>query len=518
MRMLFHHMLRRFWILALAACISVVAYPQGKLLKTFGLDQTSGAISSALPSNSVSHISIGKTYLWIGTSKGLARSSNGGRTWESFGSVPEFKSRGIFAIALRGDTIWTSTGFTKDVDGSSVQTGSGYTYTTNGGSGWTSVAQTIDAKGDSMVQYGINTVRMLPVVVPEQNVTFDIALTDSAIWIASWASGLRRSTDRGTTWQRTILPSSTMSSIAPTDTLSNLKIDPRLDNNYLAFSVFAESDRTIWAGTAGGLNKSTDGGVSWIKMTSSNQVEHMLSDWVIAINGQKIPGGLRIWTTNWPAEGESQQYGISYTDDGGRTWHNGLNGIKAYDFAFKDSIVYVATDQGLFRTANAGKTWERSGSIIDPLRREQITSSRFFSVGVIGDTVYCGSDEGVVLTVDSPTRSFGRSWEILRAFRPVQQVGSTYAYPNPFSPKSEVLRIHYTTGGTSANATIEVFDFGMNRIRTVVRDAVRTGDREQDDIWDGRDQSGVIVPNGVYFYRLTLTGHDPVWGKIMVLQ
>jgi photosystem II stability/assembly factor-like uncharacterized protein len=518
MRLRFSIMTRCLMLLLLTSGFGAMVYPQAKLLRTFGLDQSTGTISPALPSNSVSHIAISRSYLWIGTSKGLARSSNGGRTWESFGNASEFKSLGIFAISLRGDTVWTATGYTKDVDGTNVQTGSGYTYSLNNGSSWTSLPQTLDAQGDSIVHYGINTIRMLPVIVPEQNVTFDVALTDSAVWIASWASGLRRSTDRGLSWQRIVLPSRTMSSIAPTDTLTNLKIDPRLDNNYLAFSVFAETNQIIWAGTAGGLNKSTDGGQSWIKMTRSNQTEHILSDWVIAVNGQRLATGSRIWTTNWPAEGENQQYGVSYSDDGGRTWHTGLNGVKAYDFAFKDTVVYVATDEGLYRTADAGKTWEQSGTIIDQVRREQITSNRFLSVGVIGDTVYCGSDEGVVRTVDSPTQAFGRNWEILRSFRPVNQRGSTYAYPNPFSPKSEVVRMHYSTGGTAASVTIEVFDFGMNRVRTVVRDAPRSGDREQDDIWDGRDEGGKTVPNGVYFYRLSLTGSDPVWGKIMVLQ
>jgi hypothetical protein len=192
--------------------------------------------------------------------------------------------------------------------------------------------------------------------------------------------------------------------------------------------------------------------------------------------------------------------------------------INSTDFAFKDTVVYVATDDGLYRTQDGGARWEKSGTIIDAARREQITSNRFFSVGVIGDTVYCGSDEGIVRTIDGSTQPFGRSWEVLRAFRPVGQRGVTYAYPNPFSPKSEVARIHYSTGGSAANVTIEVFDFGMNRVRTVVRDAARSGDREQDDIWNGRDDSGKTVPNGVYFYRVSITGGDPVWGKIMILQ
>ncbi len=502
----------------LAGLTGPMVFAQAKFLHTYTLEGLTGQILSTIPSNSVSHITAQGSVLWIGTSKGLARSTDAGRTWESYGAVPQFATQGIFAIDLRGDSVWTSTGYTKDVDGQSVQTGSGYTYSTDAGGTWNSRQQTLDARDDSIAQYGSNTVKFLPIVVNEQNVTFDVSLGDRTVWIASWSSGIRKSTDLGATWQRIVLPSKLLSSIAPTDTLVNYTIDPRQDNNYLGFAVYPQDKDTIWAGTAGGINKSVDGGSSWVKFTRGNQVEHILSDWVIAIAGQRLGTRTRVWTTNWPAEGAGQEYGVSMTDDGGRTWKNFLNGIKAYDFAFNGPAVYVATESGMFRTADAGASWQRSGDIIDGATRERITSNRFFSVAVMGDTVYCGSSEGLVKTVDSPSQPFGSAWEILRAFEPLPSRSSTYAYPNPFSPRFETIRIHYATERTQTSVTLEVFDFGMNRMRTVVRDAKRSGTGEHDERWDGRTDAGSVVKNGVYFYRITLDDGEPMWGKIMVLQ
>jgi photosystem II stability/assembly factor-like uncharacterized protein len=497
---------------------AILAHGQSRFLSTYSPVGGTGTISPAPPSNSVSHIHVTESGIWIGTSKGLARTVNGGRSWENFGGVPEFAAKGIFSLTGNDTLLWTSTGYTKDVDGTRVQTGSGYTYTVNGGLSWTGVPQTLDAPGDSLVLYGSNTVKFLPIVVPEQNVTFDAAVTRNAVWIASWSSGLRRSTDRGQTWLRTVLPSRTMNSIAPEDTLTGYKIDPRLDNNYLAFSVYAETEDIIWAGTAGGINKSTDGGISWIKFRQDSQVEPILSDWVIAIEGQEMGGRTRVWSTNWPAEGSSQQYGVSFTDDGGRTWTNHLRGVKAYDFAFRDSTAYVATDEGIFRTTDGGQTWDQSGTIIDESRRERLTSTRCFAVGVQADTLYCGTEEGTARTVDTPGAPFGQVWEILRAYVPVGNRTTSYAYPNPFTPRFETVRFHYATGGQTSAVTIEVFDFGMNRVRTVVRDAVRSGEREHDEIWDGTDEGGKSLPNGVYFYRITMDGSEASWGKVMVLQ
>jgi hypothetical protein len=282
--------------------------------------------------------------------------------------------------------------------------------------------------------------------------------------------------------------------------------------------VAAENRSTIWAGTAGGVNKSTDGGTSWVKFTAINEEHHILSDWVIAIGIQKLRSGTRVWTTNWPAEGPTQQYGVSYTDDGGVTWKNFLRGVKAYDFAFRDSVVYIAADDGLYKTDNGGISWYQSGSIVDPVSGNQITSHAFFAVGVEADTVFAGSSDGLAKSVDDATHPFSQAWEVLRTSVPLPGKGSTYAFPNPFSPRNESTRFHYTTGVDAGTVSLEVFDFGMNRVRTLIKNAPRQGAAERDEIWDGRNDGGGVVPNGVYFYRVTVGSNDPFWGKIMVLQ
>jgi photosystem II stability/assembly factor-like uncharacterized protein len=363
-------------------------------------------------------------------------------------------------------------------------------------------------------------VKFLPIVVDEQNVTYDVAFSDSFVWIASWSSGLRKSSNLGHTWQRIVLPNDNRNSIAPTDSLGRYIMDPRQNNNFLMFSVFVQNDSAIWAGSAGGVNKSTDGGRSWSKFSSLNQQSHILGNWVIAIEGQQLDSVYRLWTTNWKADLDpNERYGVSYTDDGGRIWKNFLHDTKAYDFAFKDSIAYIATDDGVYRTADGGFSWTRSGSIVDKNSGQRITTSAVFAVGVVGDTVYCGTNDGIAKTIDNDTHPFGQSWEVLRSYR---ALGSTnfaaYAYPNPFAPNDGVTRIHYSTGSTSGTVTLELFDFGMNRVRTIAKDAQRSGASEHDEIWNGLDDNQRQVANGVYFYRIVLNDGDPIWGKILVLQ
>lgn len=522
-------------IIAIYALASATAFGQKAFVRSFRLGSVTQSGSSLPPSNSVSHIVVDGPIIYIGTGNGLGKSADGGRTWTNFGADPAFSNNGIFAAAATGDTVWTSTGYDTQTPDGSVQTGSGYAFSVNAGGTWQHLGQTMDARGDSIIAYGVNdSLWILPVVVPQQNVTFDIGLSPGTIWIASWASGLRKSTDNGQHWQRILLPPDNLNSLHPTDTLWSYassdtqhlqrifrRFDPRSNNNFLAFSVYAQSADTIWCGTAGGVNLSTDGGASWNKFSHQNQAEPILGDWVIAIKGQALPGARRLWTTNWKANDPSEDFGVSFTDDAGRTWTNLLRGVKAYDFAFKDSIVYIATDNGLVRTADGGKTMVTASTFADTSNRQVIVNTPVYATAVLGDTVFACTGDGMAATIDNSGHSFGESWRVIRSALEVGTSTQTYAYPNPFSPALEFVRIHYgsSAAGTGERSVrLEIFDFGMNRVRTLLNGAIRSAANEYDEIWDGHDDSGRQVANGVYFYRIVIDNASPLFGKILVIQ
>ena len=79
------------------------------------------------------------------------------------------------------------------------------------------------------------------------------------------------------------------------------------------------------------------------------------------------------------------------------------------------------------------------------------------------------------------------------------------------------VRIQYNTKNDT-RVTIKIFDFGMHLVRNLVQDKPRSGGEDYYELWDGRNDNGVIVANGVYFYRLELEGEKTVWGKIVVLN
>ena len=108
-------------------------------------------------------------------------------------------------------------------------------------------------------------------------------------------------------------------------------------------------------------------------------------------------------------------------------------------------------------------------------------------------------------------------WKVFVASKTIESTTETYAFPNPFSPNSRSVRIKYSLSNQS-DVTIRIFDFGMNLVRTLIQNASRNAGNSIIEEWNGRDEAGNIVPNGVYFYRLDINSNDPVYGKIMVLK
>ncbi len=502
--------------------ITILNFSYSQLKITYQLAPTQDISSpgfSDLPAgNIVTNICICNDTVWIGTSKGLSRTTDGGKTWRNYYKTPEFGESKISAIACRNGIIWVALARTVKIDNNYFPEGLGLVYSIDGGKTWTKVEQPIDDKTDTVEAYGINQIKALPITTTVNNIIYDITLTDDAIFIASFAGGLRKSTDMGKTWQRVILPPDNLNQISPNDSLS-FELNPVKNYNHRVFSVISVDDSIIWVGTADGINKSIDGGISWVKFNHQNQSMPISGNFVVALGNQKINANDTvkniIWGATINANDPDEYKALSFSEDGGNTWRTTLIGEFVHNIAFKDSIVYAVSDNGLWRTKDFGKSWEKAGKIVDLSSRHVIYTSVFYSIGVQGDTIWAGSSDGLVKFTDSIT--FGDTWTIYRTYEKVAGLNKTYAYPNPFSPWLEVSRIHYSIENIQSKVTIEIFDFSMRKVRTLISNAPRSGKKEYDEIWDGRDDAGNVVPNGVYFYRIKIDDKE-MYGKILVVQ
>lgn len=474
-------------------------------------------------SNAIDVLAVSRDTVWIGTGKGPSISIDGS-SWLHYVNTWGFGTRGVSAIAVNDRMVWIASAFVEKRNEDFVQTGAGLHWSSDRGTTWTSLSQPVDVGTVDTIVYGINQIRALAVTVPQQNLAYDIAMTGDTVWIASWAGGLRKSTNRGATWSRVVLPPDILDSIQPTDTLdfdlapSGGALNLRPNYNHVAFSVLASDDTTLWVGTAAGINKSTDGGVSWRRYSHQNQTAAISGNFVVALHEQRSGPQRIMWAATVNAIDQNEYPAVSFSTDGGSSWSVTLAGERAHNFASRDSVIYVATSRGVFRSADGGNSWLRSGSVYDAGNNQRFAREEVYAIAVKGDTVWIGGPEGAAYTLDGGSQVFGTSWRIFRAYEPTGNSSTTYAYPLPFSPDDEVVRLHYSTGGLTAPVTIRVFDFSMQPVKTLLQNASRTGLQEHDEIWDGRDDRGNRVPNGVYFYRVEVENREPLWGKILVIK
>jgi hypothetical protein len=78
------------------------------------------------------------------------------------------------------------------------------------------------------------------------------------------------------------------------------------------------------------------------------------------------------------------------------------------------------------------------------------------------------------------------------------------SYPNPFpTPANPSATIEFVLAEES-KVTLKIFNTLGQEVRTVVNDQRTSGAFYVP--WDGRNNSGLIVASGVYFYRLAASG------------
>ncbi|MDP3025077.1 MAG: FlgD immunoglobulin-like domain containing protein [candidate division Zixibacteria bacterium] len=456
--------------------------------------------ASGLAGNSVVEIIWDGRYIWAGTGNGLSRSSDGGRTWQTFDHTNGLNQDGISALAYnnKDSTLWVATSYTLIREGVSYPFGDGFNKTTNQGQIWASF------KPEQASEYG--------------KLAYDIAISDTTVWAACFCGGLIRSKDDGLNWENVFVDS-----IAKAYYEQGKCEDFR--NSF--FSVVADvadtfnSDTTfIWGGTAAGIFKfvytTSDTADTVIGYQQSDTLPSISGNFVVSLAVQKIGDKKIVWAGTQPTYNGS--YAASFTTDNGVTWSQTLAGDKIWNFDFEDSVVWAATSSGLKRSTDLGTSWKVFNYMQDKDQPDQqIWSTEFYAVRVVDDSIiWAGNFDGLVKSTDD-----GISWKVYRSFAPIgtAQAKSSYAYPNPFSPMTanQKVRIHYKPD-SDGEVTIKIYDFEMKLVKTVLENAPRAGGVEYDQVWDGKNEKDEIVANGIYFFKIEGPGGQKEWGKIGVIK
>lgn len=498
--------------------------------------------------NSVANLHAEGHALWVGPYLNVTR--DGGVTWQvaDADSLYGLANR-VYSIDVEGTVIWAGLGTTRVVvsanTSQTVHLIKGFLFSKDDGQSWVYrspyppsdadpvTTGILDLPDDTLVTYGDKQLPVIAITVPEQSPPWDIDYdpTTGDIWVASQLAGLRKSTDDGRTWQRIVLPPDTTDYLEPELGYqfpmyvqpTRVPVDQFFGLNFQMFSVLVDSDGVVWAGAAGGLNRSSDGGTRWHHYTTE---DGLTGNWILSIEEQVRPGSRpAIWIATGPGRGENEAYGAVVTRDDGMTFEQVLIHETVYDFAFDGPNVYIAGLSGLFISGDDGHTFRTERDFYDPTLSTQthLPGIAAYSVAINSAGLWVGTEDGLFNSKDG-----GNTWRSHRANVPLSPDNlpsiippervprvEAYAYPNPFSPSTDrLVRLRYKVTDDGP-VTIRIFDFGMNLVRQLSGQGNGRGEREV--AWDGVTDTGMRVANGAYFYAVQASG-DTFWGKILVIE
>jgi len=435
--------------------------------------------------NVISVLTYDGQHLWAGTGGGVTRSIGDPtllENWITYTRDHGLCGVSISAIAVGSDRqVWVASVGDTTIGQEDLLYGTGLSYSSPPYEEFTCIGQ--------------------PGETPMQNVTYDIAINGDTIWTASWGGGLRRCTggcmDDKDNFQKIILDYS--------------PIDPSDPRGHVSFSVIA-LDSWVWVGTAGGIYMSSDAGSTWANYDHDD--DGISGDFVVSLAAQYLGDDFIIWAGTKPTE-PGQVDAISMSADTGKTWQTflvGYVGEGTWNFDFQDTTVWAATSAGLFKSTDLGQHWSQYTA------GNGLPSSEVYSVAVIDSMVWGGTLDGLAFTLDG-----GENWNFFRFSPPTSFLDAvkTYAYPNPFSPSREELgvKIRYSLQA-DAVVTIKVYDWALDLVKTMHLGRVtpEEGGQELLEFWDGRNENGDVVANGVYFYQIETDKGTKAFGKIVVLD
>lgn len=501
------------------------------------LAKASDEIYSGFAGNSIVDIKGHGDTLWFGTSHGLSATFDNGSSFITFDN--RFASLGygsISALAVHGDTIWVATAYDSTTLTGDYDTGGGISRSFDAGLTWDYLGQpmdslrwTTDNSGQQIAEtysehylWG-DTLLAVDVVTPINNPSYDLAYDGKRLWSASFAGGLRVSHDHGDTWERVLLP---WDNLATLDSLTLLSLEADIDTdpqyyaldpvphlNHRLFSVVAYGD-TVWAGSAGGVNHSTDGGRSWRRYGFENS--NITGNFIVALHRQRTNTGSVIWASSVTTDVEDKT-GVSFFRVNEGYWRSTLQGVRPFNFGSSADAVYAATEHGIYKSRD-GLHYHLLPGIQHSDGSEALYSDAFFSVFVNSDkALWLGSTDGIAVSRDD-----GLTWSITKS-RPQLSQEDFIAFPNPFTPRYDkilngegnvLLRFDADAG---TRISIDIFDFAMHRVREVVADEATPFSGPQERRWNGRNDAGYLVANGTYFIRLDREG-EIAWTKVLVIN
>jgi hypothetical protein len=536
-----------------------IVFGQPKPLQHFKVSNINSSYLSEEPglrSNIINCIALqGDRTTWVGTGQGISvmHDSLAIFTLDTLHLIPvdsddsdtlRFLFDSIASIAVQDDVV----AFAASSSENRISLGTGIYVIKDWLSAqieWYRFNQPVDEIGDSLTVIGDGYFKARPVTKALTNVTYDMDISGNYLWIVSWAGGLRRlDLTEMENWERIPLPLDSLEDLNTCDENQYELIDSKLilnnyymdssdpitggNHNHKGFSVLAYGD-TVWVGTANGINRGIlgeNGCVDWLHY--SHPTDNLSGNWVLSIAKQEYNNERIIWAVTVNAVLPSEQRSVSFTRDDGESWEivEALKGERCHDISVQGTTVLIASDSGLWKTDDR-TNWDLIPPAVEatPVSSNEILNNTVYAVAA-DSREYFGNPLIWIGTPDGLARSYNSTAENWQIYRAEYDKDETYAYPNPFSPYSHNQLnsdgwVRFNTGAhTVQQVGMKIYNFALEEVYSEKFDWQTNPGAVK---WNGRDNKGKLVSNGIYIVNLQFSENDNStiedhWVKLVIVK
>lgn len=265
-------------------------------------------------------------------------------------------------------------------------------------------------------------------------------------------------------------------------------------NNLLFLKVNSRLDDRLYMGARPhpsdtlGIYLSTDAGTSWILLSPF---------FTLYREGDLIAEGDTLVFAASKGWEEDSTCGIFWSSDHGTAWTQVLANVNVPKLTQDPGIpgtIYAATDRGVYRSADAGSSWQVYHNGLPSLRTVGIAKDPY------SDTLYVATADSGIYQV------FDYEVGVLVLPDPAVSFALAQNYPNPFNPETEIQ----FSVGRSSFVSLRVFDLLGREIATLVNEFKAVGIYTVS--W-----SAAGFPSGIYFCRLS-TGRTLQTRKMVLIK
>src|ERR1700746_615830 len=305
------------------------------------------------------------TFYFGAVAGGVWKTTDGGNTWQVLTDGTPISSVGAIAIAPSNhEVIYVGTG--EAAPRGNMTHGDGVYKSTEGGKSWSHV--------------GLRDTRQIgALVIDPGNPDIVLVAALGHAFGPNTARGVFRTTDGGKSWTKVLYKDENTGAI-------DVSFDPH--DARIVYAALWQARRQPWnfssGGPGSGLYRSTDGGVTWKRLTGNGLPTGILGRIHVSVSAADSK---RVYAMIEAADG-----GLYRSDDGGVHWQrindDGRLSQRAWYFSTiladpKDRDAVYAENTGLFRSSDGGKSFEllparhgdHHGIWIDPTNPDRLIES-----------------------------------------------------------------------------------------------------------------------------------------------